>query len=313
MKLSNSVRILSLSFIANAFLSIIKIVFGCLGNSRALFVDGIHSLSDLIGDVIAILGSKFSDKKADLNHPKGHGKVEYLTSIIIGLIVIFLGYNLLMGSIALKKASSPKMITVLIIAITIVVKYFLANLLIRKGNKLNSNILISSGKESYADIYSSILVFIMLVTSQFSKYWAVLNYADIIASIIVSLLIIFTGLKLIYENSSLLIGEKELSKEINDRVKKLIKACYPSLKVKELHLYKLGKYYEAHLTVELEEDLALSDVHLITEKIEDTLKSNELNIEYVVTKVIPSKKGEANARTTRSRNSKKKSKKESSK
>lgn len=313
MKLSNSIRILSLSFIANAFLSIIKIVFGRLGNSRALFVDGIHSLSDLISDVIAILGSKFSDKKADLNHPKGHGKVEYLTSIIIGLIVIFLGYNLLMGSIEVKKLSNPKMITVLIISITIIVKYFVANLLIRKGNKLNSNILVSSGKESYADIYSSILVFIMLVTSQFSKYWSALNYADIIASIIVSLLIIFTGLKLIYENSSLLIGEKELSKEVNNKVKKLIIACYPSLKVKELNLYKLGKYYEAHLTVELEEDLVLSGVHLITEKIEKTLKTNDLNIEYVVTKVIPSKKGETNARTTRSRNSKKKSKKESSK
>ena len=80
-------KVLLVSSITNIFLSIIKIIFGFIGKCSSLIADGIHSLSDLSTDVIAIIGNKMSLKPADKEHPFGHGKTEYITSMIIGLII----------------------------------------------------------------------------------------------------------------------------------------------------------------------------------------------------------------------------------
>ena len=84
----NSVgRVMIKSFFINLFLSIIKLIVGIIYKSYSLIADGVHSFSDLITDIIAIIGSKLSNKPADEKHPYGHGKLEYVTSLIIGLII----------------------------------------------------------------------------------------------------------------------------------------------------------------------------------------------------------------------------------
>jgi len=70
------------SLLANLFLSFIKITFGLVSGMKSLIADGIHSFSDLTTDVIAIIGNKLSRKPADDGHPRGHGKIEYITSIL---------------------------------------------------------------------------------------------------------------------------------------------------------------------------------------------------------------------------------------
>ena len=79
--------IMWISFITNLFLSIIKIVIGYIFNSGALIADGVHSCSDLTTDVIAVVGATLSKKPADTKHPYGHGKIEYLTSLIISYLL----------------------------------------------------------------------------------------------------------------------------------------------------------------------------------------------------------------------------------
>ncbi len=82
------------SMIVNVFLSLIKIISGILGSCNSLIADGIHSISDLSTDIIAIIGNKLSLKPADNKHPYGHGKIEYLTSLIISIVILFLGFLL---------------------------------------------------------------------------------------------------------------------------------------------------------------------------------------------------------------------------
>lgn len=87
----NSVaKIMSFSIVTNIFLALIKIVSGLIGRSGALVADGIHSLSDLVTDFFAIIGSHMASKPADDEHPYGHGKAEYITSIVIGAVVLIL-------------------------------------------------------------------------------------------------------------------------------------------------------------------------------------------------------------------------------
>ena len=86
--MSKVTTVMVISFITNSFLSLIKIIFGCIGHSSALIADGIHSFSDLSTDIVAMLGDFFARKPADRKHPYGHGKLEYLTSIFIGFVII---------------------------------------------------------------------------------------------------------------------------------------------------------------------------------------------------------------------------------
>ena len=91
-KVSNVTKVLLHSFITNVVLSVIKIVSGVIGASGALIADGIHSLSDTFTDVFAIVGHKLSLKPADREHPFGHGKIEYVTCLIIGFIIMIMGF-----------------------------------------------------------------------------------------------------------------------------------------------------------------------------------------------------------------------------
>ena len=91
-------KVMLTSMIVNSFLSIIKIIVGLIGKSSALIADGIHSFSDLFTDVFAIFGNLLSRKPADEKHPFGHGKLEYLTSIGIGLVILFVGFSIIYNS-----------------------------------------------------------------------------------------------------------------------------------------------------------------------------------------------------------------------
>ena len=91
----NAKKVLYVSFFSNIFLSILKVVVGIIGKSSALISDGIHSFSDLITDVVAIFGNYLSLKPADDKHPYGHGKLEYITSFIIGIVIIIIGLILI--------------------------------------------------------------------------------------------------------------------------------------------------------------------------------------------------------------------------
>ena len=91
-------KVMLTSMIVNSFLSIIKIIVGIVGKSSALIADGIHSFSDLFTDVFAIFGNLLSRKPADLKHPFGHGKFEYLTSMGIGLVILFVGFSIIYNS-----------------------------------------------------------------------------------------------------------------------------------------------------------------------------------------------------------------------
>ena len=161
-------KVMISSIIVNTLLSLLKIIFGFISKSGALIADGIHSLSDLLTDFFAIFGNFMAKKPADLEHPYGHGKIEYLTSIGISLVILFLGFNIISSS-ANSKALSSSLIVIIVSVVTIIFKYLLSSYIIKKGYLYKNNILIASGKESKADVISSLVVFISAILVYFSK------------------------------------------------------------------------------------------------------------------------------------------------
>ena len=197
-------KVLLVSSITNIFLSIIKILFGFIGKCNALIADGIHSLSDLSTDLVAILGNHLSLKPADKKHPFGHGKTEYLTSLIIGIVIIILGLSLIYN-IFNKEIIIPDLLMIIVSLFTIISKLLLSNYIYKKGILYSNNILIASGKESRADVYSSIFVLMSIILMQFSNEFNILKYADMFSTVIIALFIIKIGFNILKDNIGILL------------------------------------------------------------------------------------------------------------
>jgi cation diffusion facilitator family transporter len=277
-------KVMVISFITNAFLSVIKVIFGFIGHSSALIADGVHSFSDLSTDVIAIIGDILSRKPADKKHPYGHGQIEYLTSIFIGLIIIGLGLGIIYSSVD-KGILVPSVIVIIVSIFTIISKLVLSNYILKKGYESNNNILIASGHESRADVISSIIVLISILLMNLED--KIFSYSDIVASIIVGLFIIKTGFDVLKENISDIIGEQETDKAFIKRINKIINK-FPEIKtIDSLVLLKFGSYYKLIGEVSMDGNMTLVDAHNILEELEYAIKKKENKIKYITIHINP--------------------------
>lgn len=284
--MNNVTKVMSVSIITNTFLSLIKIIIGFICKSSALLADGVHSFSDLLTDFFAIIGNIMAKKPADEKHPYGHGKIEYLTSIGISMVIIILGLTIINNSMHSKVVMSSLIVSIVSL-ITITLKCLLSEYIIRKGKKLENNILIASGKESRADVISSLVVFISAILSVFSKYIEVFKYSDKIAGIIVGILIIRTGFLILKENISIILGEQEIKGETLNKIRKIILNNKDIKTIDELIILKFGHCYKVSMEVSMNPDLTLLECHTIVDKLEKKLKKEVEKIEYITVHVNP--------------------------
>jgi len=279
-------KVMSISFITNTFLSIFKIMFGFIGKSGALIADGIHSLSDTLTDVFAIIGNKISTKPADKKHPFGHGNAEYLTCIIIGCIIFSLGISIIYEGIV-KQVTIPSFYVAVISLITIFAKLLLSKFILNKGYKYNSNILIASGKESFSDVISSIVVLISVLLSQLKQVNIIFASCDKIAMIIVGLLIIKIAYTILKENLSNLLGEQVNDKNYINEFTKIINNNELVKKVDKLIILKSGPNYKIDCELSMDPDIKLREVHDNLEKIENEIKNKDNRIINIIIHVNP--------------------------
>ncbi|MCM1370580.1 MAG: cation diffusion facilitator family transporter [Clostridium sp.] len=277
---NNVSKVIIKSIITNLFLVVIKILCGIFMYSNALIADGIHSLSDLVTDFVAIIGNHLSKKPADDKHPYGHGKIEYITSIIISVFIIIIGMSLIINAFT-DKIIIPSMLVVVVSLITIIFKYILSCYLIKKGKNYNNNILISSGYESRTDVISSIIVLISVLIMQLYNINPIFGYADLIATIVLGIFIIKVGYDILKENLSIIIGEQETNKEILDSLKSLILSINGIIDIKELILSKYGFYSRLSLILTMDKSISLEAAHNITDEVEEKIKEKYENILYI--------------------------------
>lgn len=279
-------RIMMISMFTNIFLAVFKIITGSIFLSSALIADGLHSLSDLITDICAIIGSNLSRKPADSKHPYGHGKLEYVTSIIISIIILVLGFTIIYNSFN-KDIVIPSQVVIVVSIITIIIKLILSAFVIKMGKKYKNNILISSGYESGTDVISSVVVLISTGLMQFSDKISFLKYSDIIATIIVGILIVRIGYNILKDNISIMLGEQETDEEYINQVKGIIFKNNQVKEIDSLILMKYGPYYKLISEISMDSDTKLKDVHNTLEIIENKIKDKDKKIKYVTIHVNP--------------------------
>ena len=278
-------KVLIKSLLVNLILSILKLIGSFIGGSITLLADAIHCMSDMFTDVISIIGSKLSNKKPDKEHPYGHGRIEYLTSMVMSIFIIILSISTLITSIKGEKFNT-NIYAVIILIVSIISKFILSDYLIKKSKELNSNIILLNGMETRYDTYSSMLALLFVLLSLISNK-GILKYADIMGGVIISLLTIKVGIKLLLSNISSIIGEVDYNKDKINLINSVILEQKEIKSIRRTTLLKMGTYYKVILDLNINGDIVLNDMYEIEKKIKIDLKKLDLNIRYVTVNFKP--------------------------
>lgn len=265
--------------VCNLFLSALKLIAGILTNSVAITADATNNISDAGSSVITLVGFRLSGKPADRDHPYGHARMEYISGLVISFLILLIGSEILKTSV--KKIFSPEksefsLIAVIILAVSIALKLWMAYFNKKLGKKLNSTALEATAQDSRNDALSTSAVLVSTIISKFTGF-----DLDGYMGAVVAVFILISGVMLVKETIGPLLGQAP-SKEIYDTIKNKILTYENVLGVHDLmvHSYGPGCYF-ASAHVEMDAAIDVLICHDITDKIErDSL--NENNVHLVV-------------------------------
>lgn len=222
---------------ANILLAGFKAIVGMLSHSIAIVLDAVNNLSDAGSSLITIIGTKLAAKQPDKKHPWGHGRIEYLSAILISIIVLYAGFTSFTKSV--QKIISPETpdyspASLIIVLAAVFVKIILGTFVKRTGKKVNSDSLVNSGKDALMDslISASTLAaaVIFLITGKSLEAWL---------GAIISLIIIKSGIDMLQESISHLLGER-VSFETAQSVQKCIMSFPEVMGVYDLIFHDYG-------------------------------------------------------------------------
>ena len=213
------VRTSIIGIIANVFLAAFKAAVGLMTNSIAIVLDAVNNISDAGSSLITIIGTKLAGREPDKKHPFGYGRIEYLSAMIISVIVLYAGITSFVESV--RQIIHPETpdynaVSLIIVAVAVVVKVFLGRYVKGVGIKVNSDSLVNSGEDATLDsvISASTLAAagIFLVFHVSLEAWL---------GAVISLVIIKSGIEMLRDTISQILGEqndRELTKGIHDTV-----------------------------------------------------------------------------------------------
>lgn len=262
--------------VVNIILTVFKIFAGVLGRSTAMIADGIHSLSDLLSDIVVIVFVKISAKGRDKDHDYGHGKFETFATLIISLMLIVVAVNLMSGGINKIRqildggeVSSPGMIALWAAVASIVLKEILYRYTIIQGKALNSPMMIANAWHHRSDALSSVGSLLGIAGAIFLGDKFVI--LDPITGCVISIFILVMAVKM-----SVPAIKELLDVSLPDDVEEKIEATAKSVKgVVDLHELKTrregpGIIMEGHLV--LDSEISLKEAHDISKKVEAALR-----------------------------------------
>lgn len=262
--------------VVNIVLTVFKILAGIMGRSTAMIADGIHSLSDLLSDIIVIVFVKISSKGRDKNHDYGHGKFETFATLIISLMLIVVAANLMSGGIGKIKAilggeqvSSPGMIAFWAAVASIVFKEALYHYTIIQGKALNSPMMIANAWHHRSDAMSSIGSLIGIGGAIFLGNKFVI--LDPVTGCVISIFIFVMAVRMSVPAIKELL-DVSLPDEVEQQIVSTAKSIQGVIDLHELKTRREGPgiIMEGHLV--LLSDISLKEAHNISKKVEESIR-----------------------------------------
>ncbi|HHT66957.1 MAG TPA: cation transporter [Erysipelotrichaceae bacterium] len=251
----------------NVLLVIVKTIIGLLAHSVAIVMDAINNLSDVLSSVITIIGTKLSQKKPDAKHPYGHGRFEYITSLVIGMIILAAGVGAIVKSIfTIIDGSNPTfdIISLILIALAVLVKIALGLYYRYIGKKVYSESLIGSGIDA---LFDALLSFGTLISIIVLLVWKI-NIEGYIG-VVIGLFMIKSGIGVLMNSVSSIIGERT-NKETLKAIERLV-CDNPRVKgAYDLIVNNYGPNYGVgSIRIEVDDQMTAKDIHSLTKNIAD--------------------------------------------
>lgn len=265
--------------LANLLLFAIKLTVGLLVGSIAITADAFNNLSDAASSIITIVGFKLSTMPADKEHPFGHGRMEYISALIVAFMVMLVGFQFVKSSIERilnPESISFELIPFILLFVSIFIKLWISRFNKFIGEKIDSSALKAASVDALGDVFTSSCVVISFLAAKFTTL-----PIDGYIGVLVALAILYSGFSLVKETISPLIGEApdpELVKAINDGV--LSYSNIIGVHDLIIHNYGVGKCM-ASIHAEIPANIDIMKIHDIIDTAEREL-SEKLNIYLVI-------------------------------
>ena len=254
-----------IGIITNIFLAAFKAGIGLLSNSIAIVLDAVNNISDAGSSIITIVGTKLAGKAPDKKHPFGHGRIEYLSAMMIAVIILYAGTTSLIESVKqIIKPETPDYnpTSLIIIAVAVVVKIVLGAYVKKVGEKVKSDSLINSGADATLD---AVISFSTLVAA---VIFMVFNLAlEAYLGAVIAAIIIKSGIEMLKGTISQLLGEQN-DLEVAKAIKKTVIGFKNVLGVYDLILNNYGpNRWNGSLHIEVPDTLSVVELDQLLREI----------------------------------------------
>ena len=270
-----------LGIICNLLLFGIKFAIGVLVNAVAVMSDAFNNLTDSFSSIVGIISAKISNKKPDKDHPFGHGRIEYVSTLIVAFIILLVGFELLMtsgekllvglglieGEIETIASGMTLYISLGILAVSLLVKLWMYSYNKYLGKKVNSSVMLANSADSISDVLTSSAIIIATLLGALllkENYF----YLDAAMGIIVSIIICINGFKIVLETIGDLLG-RPADKEQLEELEAVIMSSDKILGIHDLIIHDYGpgrKFASVHAEVDSKSDVI--EAHEIIDEIE---------------------------------------------
>ena len=281
----NMLFISKFAICVNIILAFLKIMAGKIFFSMSLLSDGLNSLSDLITNVLVIVGLKVGSNPEDKEHPFGHGKIESVFSVIIGTFIMITAFELIKDNFSkLISLSSENNLNITVIPIVvtilaILIKIFQLSFMKKRAKKYNNSLINSLLADYNTDIVISASVLIGLSLSRIHPVF------DTIVGFIVSIYIIKSGYELIKENSLILLDSQD-----DELIEKIRSEILQFKEIENAHDFRMttsGKDIYIFADVRMDKNKTIEEAHEVTNRISKKIKHKYKNIKRVLIHIEP--------------------------
>ncbi len=269
----------SLGIAVNLLVAAVKILAGLAVSSIAVVSEGVNNATDAASSILALVGVRLAGKHPTAKHPFGYGRIEYLTSLVIAVLILFSGYELVRESIDMIFHPSKleiSLVTMLIVAVTAVIKFLLGTYTMKMGKKVNSSTLVALGMDGRNDSFISLITIVSALIFIFTDF-----SVDAYAGIIISLLILKAGLEVLGGTVGDLLGRSG-DQELAAKLYRLIRETPGVINVADMMLHNYGPdKYSGSVNVEIDHAKTVGDIYEILHKLQ-----LQIMHEYQVTMVF---------------------------
>ena len=280
-----SVKVASiLGIIGNLFLFVIKTIIGLITNSQAMIADAFNSAGDIFSSFMTFIGNQIASKPCDEDHNLGHGKAEYIYSMLISIVMILMGLFIFRDafcSILSNDKYNFSIWLVVVCIITIIIKLGLYIYTAKLYKKYNNLLIKANSKDHRNDCVITLTNLIACLLTLFNIYWF-----DGVVGVFISIWMIITSIKIFIESYDVLM-DKSISLETKNKVLEIIKSHDEIKKVIHFNSTPVGYKYQISFTIYVDGNLSTFESHDIANKLEKEINKKIDEIYLTVIHVNP--------------------------